>query len=147
MKLEKIKKIILIIFLILFTITIVNKSLPNDTFFTIAIGQNILENGIEIEEKMVWHEGLEFTNPRWLFDILIVQIYNHFNFCGIYVFVMLIACVQMLFYYYILNKRTKRMMLSFFFTLLSTCLLKNEFVARAQLMSFPLFLLEFYSIE
>lgn len=147
MKFEKIKNILLIIVLIMFTMCIVGKSFQNDTFFTIAIGQSILKNGIEVVEKMVWHEGLNFTNPRWLFDVLITQIYNHFNFCGIYIFVMIIASIQMIFYYYILNKITKKRMLSFIFTLIAIRLLKSEFAARAQLLSFPLFLLEFYSIE
>lgn len=147
MKTKKIKDTLLILILILFTICIVRKSFQNDTFFTIAIGKSILENGIEVKEKMVWHDGLNFTNPRWLFDVLITQIYNHFNFCGIYVFVMIIACIQMVFYYYIVNKITNKKIFSFFFTLVIIQLLKGEFVARAQLISFPLFLLEFYSIE
>lgn len=73
MKVEKIKNILLLVCLMLFTIVFVNKEFPNDTFFTIAIGENILENGIQTEEKLVWHEGLEFTNPRWLFDIVITR--------------------------------------------------------------------------
>lgn len=147
MRMEKMKRILLVFCLIIFSASVVRKTFQNDTFFTIAIGQNILKNGIEIEEKMVWHEGLEFTNPRWLFDILITQIYNHFNFFGIYFFTMLVACVQMIFYYYIINKLTKRRYFSFFYTLLVTFLIESEFTARAQLISFPLFLLEFYAIE
>lgn len=73
MKNEKIKSVLLLLLLILFMVILVNKTFQNDTFFTIAIGQNILENGIETEEKLVWHEGLEFSNPRWLFDILIAR--------------------------------------------------------------------------
>lgn len=73
MKNEKIKNALLLFMLILFMILLVNKTFQNDTFFSITIGKNIIANGIETEEKLVWHEGLEFTNPRWMFDILIAR--------------------------------------------------------------------------
>lgn len=147
MKREKIRNILLLICLIIFSVTIVKKTFQNDTFFTIALGENILENGIDTQEKLVWHEGLENTNPRWLFELLIAGIHNLFDFFGIYVFVMIMACLQMIFYYYIINKITGKKIISFLYTLFVVHLLRNQFVARAQLMSFPLFLLEFYSIE
>lgn len=147
MKREKIINVILVIFLIIFTATIVKKSFQNDTFFTIAIGEEIIKNGIDENEKMVWHEGLKFTNPRWLFDIVITLIYNHFDFVGIYVFVIIIACLEMLFYYYIINKISKNKILSFLYTIFITYLVKGEFCARGQLISFLVFLIEFYSIE
>lgn len=53
----------------------------------------------------------------------------------------------MTFYYYIINKIIDNKMLSFLISILVVSTLKNQIVARAQLISFPLFLLEFYSIE
>lgn len=147
MKMNKIRNILFIALIIIFTISIVPKEFQNDTFFTIAIGENILKNGIENEEKLVWHEGLEFTNSRWLFDVLITEIYNAFDFIGVYVFVIIMAVLQMLLYYIILNKITKRKLLAFIFTIIITHSIKYEFAARAQIISFTLFLLEFYCIE
>ncbi len=147
MKHEKIKNIILIFFLIIFISTIVEKTFQNDTFFTLALGEDILENGINTQEKLVWHENLNFINPRWAFDVLIAEIYNHFNFTGIYIFVIIVACVQMLLYYHIVNKILKNNFISFLYTILITYLMRFEFCARGQLISFLIFLIEFYSIE
>lgn len=144
---NKVKNFIMIILIIIFTISVVPKEFQNDTFFTIAIGENILKNGIESEEKLVWHEGLEFTNSRWIFDVLITLIYNTFDFLGVYIFVILMAIVQMLLYYFILNNITQNRVLSFIATIITTYFISNEFAARAQIVSFIIFLLEFYCLE
>lgn len=137
----------MIILIIIFTISIVPKEFQNDTFFTIAVGNEILENGVQSEEKLVWHEGLEFTNSRWLFDTLITLIYNNFGFDGIYCFVIVLAVIQMLLYYFVLNKMIKNEFLSFLFTLCTAHFIAYEFAARAQIISFLLFLIEFYAVE
>lgn len=144
---NKVKNFIMIILIIIFTISVVPKEFQNDTFFTIAIGENVLKNGIENEEKLVWHEGLEFTNSRWMFDVLITLIYNTFDFFGVYIFVILMSALQMLLYYIILNNITKNRILSFIATIITTYFISNEFAARAQIISFTIFLLEFYCIE
>lgn len=144
---SKIVKIIQILLIILFTISIVPKEFQNDTFFSIPIGENIFKYGIETEEKLVWHENLEFTNSRWLFDVVIAQIYNLFDLNGIYVFVIIIAIIQTLLYYYILNKLTQKNILSFIVTLITVYFSSCEFTGRAQIVSFTLFLLQFYLIE
>lgn len=144
---NKLKNIIIIILTIIFTISIVPRSFQNDTFFTIAKGNDVLENGVQKEEKLVWHEGLEYTNSRWLFDTIIATIYNNFNFTGVYIFVLVIAVFQALIYNYILNKIIKRKEISFLFTLITIYFVSNEFAARAQIISFLLFLIEFYCIE
>lgn len=143
----QITSIISIFLIIIFTIAIVPKEFQNDTFFTIAIGQNILKNGIELEEKLVWHENLEYTNSRWAFDVITAKIYNMFDFNGIYFFTILMACIQMVLYYYILNKLTNKKFLSLFLTIITDYFICGEFAARAQIISFSLFLLEFYCIE
>lgn len=142
-----IKYVIIVIIIIFYMASLVAKEFQNDTFFTIAIGENILENGVEKEEKLVWHEGLEFTNPRWLFDLMIATIYNQIGFLGIYLTVIVVAIFQGLLYYYIINKITKKTYLSLFITLIVMYINQNEFTARAQIISFSIFLIEFYCIE
>lgn len=144
---NKLKNIAIILLIIIFTMSVVEKLFQNDTFFSLALGQRILENGIEREEKLVWHEGMEFSNPRWLFDVGITQIYNLFGFDGIYIFVLIMSCVQAIAYYLILRKITKKPILSCIFTLLMSYFSSLEFAARSQIISFNLFLLEFYAIE
>ena len=48
-----IKYVIIVIIIIFYMASLVAKEFQNDTFFTIAIGENILENGGEKEEKLV----------------------------------------------------------------------------------------------
>ena len=144
---KKIKKIIYILIIVFFMISIVPKRMQNDTFFTIAGGREILKNGIEAEEKLVWHEGLKFTNSRWLFDILITIIYNYYNFEGIYLFVIIISVIQGLLYYYVMQKITGKNKFSFFITIISMYELKLAFTARAQIISNLLLLIEFFCLE
>ena len=136
-----------ILILIFFVCSFSIKTFQNDTFFTIAIGERILKNGVEVEEKLVWHEGLEFTNSRWLFDVVIALINNHFGFLGIYIFVLLVASAQCVLLYFIINKITHKKFLSFCGTLLIIFWSAGVFTARAQIISFLIFTLEFYFIE
>lgn len=147
MKKDRIIHVIFSIVIIIFVMSIVHKAFQNDTFFTIALGEKILNGGLNTEEKLVWHQGLEFTNPRWLFDFIIANIYNILGFAGIYGFVILLAVIQGLIYYYILNKITGKKVLSLLFTLITMYFNSNEFAARSQIVSFTLFLLEFFAIE
>lgn len=144
---NKLKNIVIVLLIIMFTISVVPKLFQNDTFFSLSLGKRILENGIENQEKLVWHEGMEFVNPRWLFDIGITQIYNLFDFQGIYIFVLIMSSIQAIMYYLILRKITQKPILSCVFTLLMVYFSSLEFAARSQIISFNLFLIEFYAIE
>lgn len=139
-------KLIQVLILILFCMSIVTKSFQNDTFFSIPSGMLIFENGIVAEEKMVWHEGLEFTNSRWLFDVLLAILNSKCGFDGIFIFVIILTIIHGLLYYFVLNKIIKKSVLSFYVTLIVMYFARDVFVARAQIVSFLLFLFEFYSI-
>ena len=144
---KQIEKIIYILLIIFTMISLVPKEMQNDTFFTIAGGRLILENGIQKEEQLVWHKDLEFTNPRWLFNVFITIIHNKFDFIGIYFFVIVFAVIEGLLYYYILQKLTKRTMFCFFITIINMFMMKYFFSARAQLISSLLLLIEFWCLE
>ena len=70
------KKLIFILSIVvaIFTIGIISKSFQNDTFFNIAIGKYIKENGIDMKDHFSWHE-LSYTYPHWLYDVVIFKIY------------------------------------------------------------------------
>jgi len=74
MKNKKITIIILNIIIIIFTASLVTKTLQNDTFFTIGTGNNIIENGLDNKEYLTWHQNLNFEKIRWGFDVLIYTI-------------------------------------------------------------------------
>ena len=144
---KKIEKVIYILLIIFAMISLVPKEMQNDTFFTIAGGRLILERGIQKEEQLVWHKGLEFTNPRWLFNVLITIIHNKFDFTGIYFFVIIFAVIEGILYYYILQKITKKISFSFFMTIINMFMIKTFFTARAQIISNLLLLIEFWCLE
>ncbi len=139
--------VIQVLLIILFIASITPKAMQNDTFFTIPIGNRVLEHGVENEEQYVWHEDLEYTNSRWLFDIIIATINNNFGYVGIYIFVIIIASLQAVLYYFIINKITKNKLISFLITLFIMHISRNVITARSQIVSFLLFLIEFWTIE
>ena len=147
MKSNKKEIFIFLILIIIFSMSIVSKNFQNDTFFTIAVGEKILEQGIYTEETFTWHEGLEYANVRWLFDIMITKIYHLGDFLGIYIFVMVMTAVIGVTLFYVFIKKDIHVFLSFLLTVVTMYLGRGMFCARAQIVSFWLFILEAFFIE
>ena len=147
-KLTNIKfNFIAIICISIFMIGLVGKTLQNDTFYTIKLGEYILNNGIDMIEHFAWHEGLIYTYPHWLYDIGIYLIYNAFGFNGIYVSSIILGIVLGLSIYFVTSKISKNNLISFFVTLLIMYLGRGYITARAQLVTFILFVWTMYFIE
>ena len=136
----------LLIVIILMTVT---KEMQNDTFFTIATGEHILQEGYDNVDHLTWHEDLGFYKLRWAFDVAIAFIYNTFGFAGIYAFVVIIASLTVLSLFNILLKQKNNIVLSFIATVISMLLMTSNwsFTARGQIISYLLLLLEIYFIE
>ena len=151
MKEEKVLNIKFIIMAIicicLFSIAIVPKGLQNDTFYTIKLGELILENGIDMQEHFAWHEGLPYTYPHWLYDILIYVIYAIGGYNGIYISTIILTAILGIIIYLTNAKLTKNTVIPFFTTILILYIGKDFFTARAQLITFILFVLTIYFIE
>lgn len=137
---------ILLVIIILLTVT---KEMQNDTFFTIATGEHILQEGYDNVDHLTWHENLGFYKLRWAFDVAIAFIYNTFGFAGIYAFVVIIASLTVLSLFNILLKQKNNIVLSFIATVISMLLMTSNwsFTARGQIISYLLLLLEIYFIE
>ena len=136
----------LLIVIILMTVT---KEMQNDTFFTIATGEHILQEGYDNVDHLTWHENLGFYKLRWAFDVAIAFIYNTFGFAGIYAFVVIIASLTVLSLFNILLKQKNNIVLSFIATVISMLLMTSNwsFTALGQIISYLLLLLEIYFIE
>lgn len=139
--------LIAIICISIFIVGIVGKTLQNDTYYTITLGKYILNNGIDMMEHFAWHEGLIYTYPHWLYDVFIYLIYHAFGFYGIYVSSILLGIVLGLSIYYVASKISKNNLISFFVTLLVMWLGREYITARAQLVTFILFVWTIYLIE
>lgn len=151
MDLEKKKSIrfniMAIILIVIFSAAITPVTLQNDTFYTIKIGEYILENGVTMQEPFSWHENLEYTFPHWAYDVLIYSIYNIGGMAGIYISTIILASILGVVLYWVNCKLIKNKIISFIITIGTMYLLKPYICARAQLVTFILFILTIYFIE
>ena len=136
-----------IICISILVIGIVEKTLQNDTYYTITLGKYILNNGIDMMEHFSWHQGLIYTYPHWLYDVFMYIIYNTFGFVGIYGSSIVLGIILGISIYYVLSKISKNNLISFFVALLVVYLGKHFITARAQLVTFILFVWTMYFIE
>ena len=133
--------------IIIFCFAISPITLQNDTFYTIKIGEYILQNGIDMQDPFSWHEGLAYTYPHWGYDVAIYLIYSLFGMTGIYISTCLLASILGLSMYAINCKLAKNNVISFFITLGSIYMLGDYIAARAQLVTFIFFIFTIYFIE
>ncbi len=139
--------IIAIILIVIFCVAISPITLQNDTYYTIKIGEHIQNNGIDMKDPFSWHEGLNYTYPHWLYDLLTFKIYETFGFTGIYVTTCILTSVLGILIYFVNSKLSKNNVISLIVTIGALYLIIGYITARAQLVTFILFILEVYFIE
>ena len=108
------KNILLIILLIIFSICVVRIEFQNDTFFSIAVGRQIMDTGIDMQEHLTWHEGFTYTYSHWLFDIINILLFNFAGFKAIYSFVVLMTIITSITLFTVLKKLNKNSYIIFF---------------------------------
>ena len=141
-------EIMAIVLIAIFCISLTPKTLQNDTFYTIKIGEHIIENGgIDMMDPFSWHEGLEYTYPHWLYDVMIYLIYSAGGMFGIYISTCIFSVLLGLAIFETNSKLVKNKFLSFIITLGVMYLLKDYIAARAQLVTFILFTIQLYFME
>ena len=140
--------LVVVIAIILFSVAISPKTLQNDTFYTIKVGEYISQNGIFnlTEDTFSWHE-LPYTYPHWLYDLGIYLIYNAFGQAGIYVSTIVLTALLGFGIYLSSSKFSKNKVVSFVITMLAMYMMKPYLAARAQLVTFVLFSFTVYFIE
>ena len=139
--------IIAAILIALFCFALTPVTFQNDTFYTIKVGEQIQNNGIDMQEHFSWHENLEYTYPHWLYDLITYKVYNLGGFKGLYIFTGIISAVLGLTLFFTNRSNSKNAFMSFFITITTLFLLRGFIAARAQLVTFILFTLEYYIIE
>ena len=151
-------QIIAIFCIALFAAAIAPKTLQNDTYYTIKIGQSIRENGIDYVDHYSWHrtregEPLPYTYPHWLYDVGMSVLFDGFGgeaghgFDAIYASTCIFTAILGILIYLTSRKITKSDSLSFIITFGQLYLLKPYIAARAQLVTFILFVLTIFFIE
>ena len=139
--------IIAIILIILFCVSITPVTFQNDTYYTIKIGEYIANHGIDMMDHFSWHENLSYTYPHWLYDFLTYIIYSIANFNGIYVVTFLLSAILGISIFTVNSKLNKNEGISFVITIGALYIIKPYIAARAQLVTFILFIWTIYFIE
>ena len=139
--------ILAVFLIIMFVFAICPVTMQNDTYYTVKIGEHILNDGIEYMDVFSWHEGLPYTYPHWLYDVIMYLIYSIGGFTGIYISTVCFASILGILIYYTNNLLNKNRVVSFLVTLLTMYLLRDYIAARAQLITFILFTLTILFIE
>ena len=139
--------IMAVVLIAIFCVAITPVTLQNDTYYTIKIGEHIVNNGIDMQDPFSWHENLPYTYPHWLYDLLTYLIYDAFGMTGIYVTTCILSVILGLSVYEVNRKLCKNQLFSFVLTIGVMYLIKGYVAARAQLVTFILFVWTIYFIE
>lgn len=139
--------IVAIILIAIFCVCITPRTLQNDTFYSIKIGELIKNNGIDMIDHFSWHENLSYTYPHWLYDFLTYFIYLIAGFKSIYIVTCILSALLGISVFFVNSKTTKSKPISFIITIGVMYALKPYIAARAQLVTFILFIWELYCIE
>ena len=139
--------VIAILLIIIFAVCITPVTFQNDTYYTIKIGELIKNNGIDTMDHFSWHENLNYTYPHWLYDFCTYLIYSLAGFKGIYITTCALSAILGTSIFLVNSKLTKNKSISFIITIGALYMLKGYITARAQLVTFILFIWELYFIE
>lgn len=139
---------ILAIFCIaVFCFALTPKTFQNDTFYTIKMGQDIRNYGIDGIDHESFH-NLPYEYPHWLYDVAISLIYDFLGgFTGLYISTVILSIILGIVLYFTLKQITKNSLVSFAIALGQMFLMKDYIAARAQLVTFILFVLTVLLIE
>ncbi len=148
-KIKNIKfNILAIIAIIIFCAAICPVTLQNDTFYTIKIGEHIINSKtVDMQDPFSWHEGLPYTYPHWAYDVMIYLIYNAGGMLGIFISTIVFSCILGIIMYITNCKISKNKPISFIITIGAMFLFKDYIAARAQLVTFILLELTILFIE
>lgn len=140
--------VIIVFFLIIFCVGIAPKALQNDTFYTIKVGEYISQHGISNlrEDPFSWND-LTYTFPHWLYDLMMYGIFCIKGWDAIYASTIIFTIILGICVYFTSNKISKNAPVSAVVTFIAMHLMVPYIAARAQAVTFSLFVLELYLIE
>ena len=139
--------VLAVVLIAIFCIAITPVTFQNDTFYTIKIGELIKNSGIDMMDHFSWHENLSYTYPHWLYDFITYLVYSVMNFKGIYLLTCALSVILGVSLFWVNSKLTKNKSISFVVTVAVLYAMQSYIAARAQLVTFILFVWEIYFIE
>ena len=149
---EKVKaikfNILAIVAIVIFCISLCPITLQNDTYYTIKIGEHIINTKtVDMKDPFSWHENLPYTYPHWAYDVAIYFIYSLGGFMAIFASTIMLSCVLGVLMYFVNCKISKNKLISFLITLGAMYMMRYYIAARAQLVTFILLELTILLIE
>ena len=138
--------VISILMILMICIAFTSRSFQNDTFYTIKVGQSILKNGIDMKDHFSIHT-LNYTYPHWLYDVITYKLYQVGGLQGLYQVTILTFMIIGIIFYLANIKKNKSYFASLLFSILAMIMLARFVTARAQLITYLLFLVEVIFIE
>ena len=151
--------VIAVIIIAFFAYSLTPKTFQNDTFYTIKIGEHLensvgsasgylpWNNKIDFKDPFSIHKDLPYTYPHWLYDLLTYKIYKIDGLSSVYMATCILAVILGLSIYFVNRKLNKNIIISTLITIASMYCLKDFIAARAQLVTFILFVFTIYGIE
>lgn len=139
--------ILAVILIGIFCVCLTPVTFQNDTYYTIKIGEYIKNYGIDMMDHFSWHENLSYTYPHWLYDLCTYFIYSIANFKGIYLATCILSAIMGISVFVVNSKLTKSKAISFIVTIGVLYMIQDYIAARAQLVTFILFIWELFFIE
>ncbi|MEG0873090.1 MAG: hypothetical protein RSE57_03580 [Clostridia bacterium] len=138
---------ILVMFVIIYIISISKLNLQNDTLFDIKLGEQYLNHGVVTEDTFSIHSGLKYVSHHFIVNIITYCIYNFSGFFGLYILEIFLTCLLAICFYVANRQFLKSKVLSYLFVFLQLFLMTPFISIRAQMYSYILFLLEIIFIE
>ena len=135
-----------IIMIIMLCAAFTVRTFQNDTYYTVKVGESILEHGIDMKDHFSWHK-LDYTYPHWLFDIIVYKLHEFGGLNILYITNILVFIVIGITFFITNLKQHKSYFLSLLFSILAVIMLARFVTMRAQLITYLLFLIEIILIE
>lgn len=130
-------------------VLVCNSALDNDSWYVLAEGREIAENGLYYEDQLSMHEGLDITVQNYGFAVIFYLLYNTLGPVGVFIGMLILNLVLCyLIYKVCMLISDKKINLSVLITVLTDLLLVRYFITtRAQLVSYILLMLLIYILE
>ncbi len=144
---KKYTNIIIIILIGIFSFALTPKEFQNDTYYTIKVGETIATEGIDFKDNFSWHKNLNYSYPHWLYDYITYIVYDNFSFTGIYIMTVILSIILGISLYLISSKLSRSKIIGFILTTITLAGMVGFIAARAQLVTFILFIWQVFFIE
>ncbi|MCL2383950.1 MAG: hypothetical protein FWC79_07565 [Oscillospiraceae bacterium] len=138
--------VLAILLIMIFCFVITPVAFQNDTFYTIRVGEHIVNYGIDGQDQFSWHD-LEYTYKHWGYNVFTYFVYSAGGFTGIYIATAILCMILGLAIYFASAKLMNNRVLSLVLTIGVMYMMTRYIAARAQLVTCIFFVLTIYCIE